>query len=95
MLKLQKNPVSPSVLDYLQSPLVVKSNFMGKAASAGGDGKPSMHVQLMSAMLGNLFPPIEVESVSVKNCRRVVLANYDAQTGDRHEATARVLAITE
>ena len=48
-------------------PLVVLSGF-GGAASAGGD-----HLKLVSIVLQNLFPTINVQGLKMSTCRRVVL----------------------
>jgi len=36
--------------------------------------------KLMTAMFQNLFPPINVETINLRDCRRIVLFNYDADS---------------
>lgn len=61
-------------------PLVVLNGFGLSEAS---------HVKLMRAAFQNMFPTINVETVKLADCRRVVLFHVDSQTQDvemRHYA---------
>ena len=49
-------------------PIVVTNNF--------GDATASPHAKLMRITFQNMFPAINVATVKLRNCRRVVLFNY-------------------
>jgi len=67
----QKKKHSPG-MEYKFSPLIVLSNFQGN----------EVHKKLITAMFQNMFPPIDVHSVRLTECRRVVLLHLDKATGD-------------
>ncbi|CEM22015.1 unnamed protein product [Vitrella brassicaformis CCMP3155] len=70
----QKRPRA-TTSDYDKSPLVVLNGFKeGKAAE--GSGETAGALKLMTVMLSNMFPPIDVKNMQVGDCRRVVLFNY-------------------
>lgn len=57
---------------YMSSPLVVLNNF-GKTEDS--------HVKLMSVTLQHMFPSINIKTIKLSECRRVVLFNYMKTTG--------------
>jgi ribosome biogenesis protein SSF1/2 len=64
-----KRPVDAS--QALRSkPLVVLNNFTA----------PDDHIKLMNVTFQNMFPPIDVQTVALAECRRVVLFNYEKET---------------
>ncbi|KAJ8663183.1 hypothetical protein O0I10_001360 [Lichtheimia ornata] len=67
---LQKAPRT-SDSDYLASPLLVLNNFKQ-------EGK---QFKLMAAMLQNMFPAIDVQTMKLSQTRRVLLFNYNEETG--------------
>lgn len=67
----QKKPHDSSSA-YLTSPLVVLNNF-GKTEDS--------HVKLMSVTLQHMFPSINVKTIRLNECRRVVLFHYMKDTG--------------
>lgn len=69
VVKSQRRPHSPGV-EFENSPLLVLNNFSGKEEEK----------QLMSAMFIHMFPPIEVKTIKLSSCRRVVLIHYDPET---------------
>ncbi|CAM9481879.1 unnamed protein product [Ectocarpus sp. 13 AM-2016] len=69
---LQKRPVEVNQA-YKTSPLVVLNNF--------GDKQASSHVKLMKVTLQNMFPSINVATVKLQDCRRVVMFNLDKTNG--------------
>lgn len=69
---LQRRPVEVNQA-YKTSPLVVLNNFGDKDASA--------HVKLMKVTLQNMFPSINVATIKLSDCRRVVMFNLDKTTG--------------
>ena len=97
----QKHPFESASI-YLTPPLVVLNNFGSASSSApsGGATDPlainpnshdpsSQHVQMMRVTLQHLFPSIDVTTVQLKECRRVVLCDYNKETGEvdvRHYA---------
>jgi len=67
--KMQNKPHSPGS-EFKHSPLVVLNNF-----SSGED-----HIKLMAAMFQNMFPSIDVNTIKLNECRRVLLINYESNT---------------
>ncbi|KAG7379709.1 hypothetical protein PHYPSEUDO_008275 [Phytophthora pseudosyringae] len=64
-----KRPVDAS--QALKSkPLVVLNNFTA----------PDDHIKLMNVTFQNMFPAIDVQTVALAECRRVVLFNYEKET---------------
>jgi ribosome biogenesis protein SSF1/2 len=75
---LQKNPVDV-VAAFKSSPLVVLNNF----------SKDVSHQKLAATTFQNMFPAINIQSIKLKECRRVVLYNYNPETDEiefRHYA---------
>lgn len=68
--KILRRPHSPDGAEYNHPPLVVLNNFPTE----------DVHDQLASTMLQGLFPTISVHTVSLSQCRRVVLFSYDTET---------------
>lgn len=67
----QKRPHN-STSAYLTSPLVVLNNF-GKTEDS--------HVKLMAVTLQHMFPSINIKTIRLNECRRVVLFNYMKESG--------------
>eukprot|EP00244_Chara_vulgaris_P009917 TRINITY_DN4367_c0_g1_i6.p1 TRINITY_DN4367_c0_g1~~TRINITY_DN4367_c0_g1_i6.p1 ORF type:complete len:483 (+),score=105.75 TRINITY_DN4367_c0_g1_i6:59-1450(+) len=65
----QKRPKSPPAI-YSDPPLVVMNNF----------GQQEDHLKLVTIMFQNMFPAINVNTVKLANCRRVLLLNYNKDT---------------
>ncbi len=68
----QKRPYE-SVSAYQTPPLVVLNNF--------GDATSPPFVKLMKITFQNMFPPLNVNTVRLTDCRRIVLFDYDAASG--------------
>lgn len=66
----QRRPHSPGT-EYLSPPLVVLNNMQSD----------ERHLKLTDVMIQNLFPPIDVDTVKLQQCRRVVLFRRDPDTG--------------
>ncbi|KAF4318938.1 hypothetical protein BBO99_00006895 [Phytophthora kernoviae] len=64
-----KRPVDAS-LAMKSKPLVVLNNFTA----------PDDHIKLMNVTFQNMFPAIDVQTVALSECRRVVLFNYEKET---------------
>jgi ribosome biogenesis protein SSF1/2 len=58
--------------EYLSPPLVVLNNMQSD----------ERHLKLTDVMIQNLFPAIDVDTVKLQQCRRVVLFRRDPETGD-------------
>ncbi|KAJ1876812.1 rRNA-binding ribosome biosynthesis protein, partial [Kickxella alabastrina] len=71
-LRLQKTPHS-SEAEYKTPPLIILNNF-------GGEDK-GKELKLMTAMLQNMFPSINPSTLHLAEARRVVLFNYNEETG--------------
>jgi ribosome biogenesis protein SSF1/2 len=68
-LALQKRPKSPSS-EYLTPPLVVLNNF-----------DKQKHTVLMTTLLQGMFPAIKVSTMKQSDAKRIVLFNYQKETG--------------
>lgn len=64
-----KRPVDASAA-LKSKPLVVLNNFTA----------PDDHIKLMNVTFQNMFPAIDVQTVALSECRRVVLFNYEKET---------------
>ena len=73
---LQKRPVSDSPSLHANPPIVVTNNF-GSTGMSGGEGNTNVapHIKLLRITFQNLFPAINVSTVKLSDCRRVVLFN--------------------
>lgn len=74
---VQSRPTTGNSFEFLHSPLVVLSNF---SAPPGVDEAAHRHVKLAGVMFQNLYPTLDVNTVKLADCRRVVLVNYDAES---------------
>ncbi|CAM9842110.1 unnamed protein product [Phaeothamnion confervicola] len=70
---LQKRPIDVPHA-YSTSPLVVLNNF--------GDSAAEPHIKIMKITLQNIFPALNVATVKLAECRRVVLFHYDRAAGE-------------
>lgn len=68
---VHKRPVDAS-LAMKSKPLVVLNNFTGSED----------HIQLMNVTFQKMFPAIDVQTVQLSECRRVVLFNYEKSTDE-------------
>lgn len=66
---MQKRPVDPSQT-FQTPPLVVLNNF----------NRVENHIKLMHITFQSMFPAIDVQTIKLGDCRRVVLFNYDAES---------------
>ncbi|KAI9593677.1 Brix domain-containing protein [Syncephalis fuscata] len=71
VLSSQRRPKSPGA-EFQTAPLLVMNNF-------GGEQK---QMKLLTAMFQNLFAPINVKTMKLSEARRVVLLNYNTDTGN-------------
>lgn len=62
---------TPPGSEFVTPPLLVLNNF-------GGEER---QVKLMVATFQNLFPPIQVQSMKLSQARRIVLLNYNSNSG--------------
>jgi ribosome biogenesis protein SSF1/2 len=69
-LALQKNPKTSDV-EYHKSPLLVLNNFQ----------QPGKEFKVMTVMLQNMFPSVDVQTMQLSEARRVLLFNYNEDTG--------------
>lgn len=74
---VQSRPTTGNSFEFLHSPLVVLSNF---SAPPGVDEAAHRHVKLAGVMFQNLYPTLDVNTVKLADCRRVVLVNYNAES---------------
>ncbi|CAI5983822.1 unnamed protein product [Closterium sp. NIES-64] len=89
--KSQRRPYVPA--GVFEAPPLVVMNGMGAS------GKGTEHLKLMTIMFQNMFPPINVSTVKLSDCRRVLLLNHDPASGTidmRHYAiTARPVGVSK
>ena len=64
----QKRPIDASNA-FHTNPLVVLNNFTSE----------ENHIKLLNMTFQNMFPSIDVQTVKLADCRRVVLFDYDAE----------------
>ncbi|KAL7576311.1 hypothetical protein ACA910_018131 [Epithemia clementina (nom. ined.)] len=89
---LQKRPVSYTSGLRTNPPVVVTNNFGDSSSSSkpdntGGRGAEP-HIKLMRITFQNMFPAINVATVKLSECRRVVLFNLlppDSSSNDTNE----------
>ncbi|XAR58437.1 hypothetical protein NMG60_11013823 [Bertholletia excelsa] len=65
----QVRPRCPQDL-FKNSPLIVLSGF--------GTGK--QHLKLVTVMFQNIFPAIDINTIKLSSCQRIVLLNYNKET---------------
>ncbi len=70
---LHVKPLNMTAAEWDTSPLVVLNNMQGAGAE-------QRHLQLMSVSFQNMFAPINVQSVKLKQCNRVVLFDRNPET---------------
>ncbi|KAJ1755196.1 rRNA-binding ribosome biosynthesis protein [Coemansia sp. RSA 353] len=71
-LRLQKTPHT-SAAEFLTPPLIILNNFAGE--------NKGREFKLMTTMLQNMFPAINPSTMRLTDARRVVLFNYNEETG--------------
>ncbi|KAI8335211.1 Brix domain-containing protein [Blakeslea trispora] len=69
-LALQKSPKTSDV-EYRKSPLLVLNNFQ----------QPGKEFKVMTAMLQNMFPSVDIHTMQLSEAKRVLLFNYNDETG--------------
>lgn len=85
---LQKRPVSYTASMSSNPPVVVTNNF--------GDANSSPHIKLMRITFQNLFPAINVSSVKLSECRRVVLFNLVSEDyTDEKDGTSKTRQVVQ
>ncbi|OAY63909.1 peter Pan-like protein isoform X1 [Ananas comosus] len=67
----QSRPRCPQDL-FKNSPLIVLSGF-------GAGGQHLKHLELMTIMFQNIFPTIDINTVKLASCQRIVLLNYNSE----------------
>jgi len=75
---IQRRPYDSSKL-FETSPIVVTNNF--------GDTSAAPHVKLMRITFQNMFPAINVSTVKLGDCRRVVLFNFIRRNVDDNDVS--------
>lgn len=74
IVKLQKAPKSPSGILFANPPLLVLNGF-------STDRKEAAHEALLTTMFQNMFPPLNVQEISVSSIKRVLVLNKNQETG--------------
>jgi ribosome biogenesis protein SSF1/2 len=81
--KLQRRPMSATAASMTHHPAITVTNNFNSTVGGAGGGSPPPHVKLMNITFQNLFPQINVSTVQLHECKRVVLF-------DRHDATGHI-----
>eukprot|EP00736_Rhodelphis_marinus_P012399 Rmarinus@m.9567 len=76
VFKLHRRPHSPGS-EFHHAPLVILNNFN---PGENADEAESKSLQLMQVMFQNMFPAINVKTVTLAACRRCILLVYDKET---------------
>jgi ribosome biogenesis protein SSF1/2 len=84
---LQRRPMSDSAKSLHVNPPIVVTNNFGDAASAAS---ASPHIKLLRITFQNLFPAINVATVKLSDCRRVVLFNLIPDESDPEKAVVDI-----
>jgi ribosome biogenesis protein SSF1/2 len=80
ILASQKRPIINEEL-FLTAPLLVMTGFgSGQQSGKEEDGK-RRHLGLVQMVVQNMFPPIDVDTVKLSALKRVVLIDYDEESG--------------
>jgi ribosome biogenesis protein SSF1/2 len=88
---LQRRPMSDGARSLHVNPPIVVTNNFGDAGAVGG---APPHIKLLRITFQNLFPAINVATVKLSDCRRVVLFNLIPQPdGEDGEKTKAVVDI--
>ncbi|KAI8971604.1 Brix domain-containing protein [Mycotypha africana] len=69
-IALQRNPRT-SDIEFRKSPLLVLNNFQ----------QPGKEFKVLTVMLQNMFPAVDVQTMQISEARRVLLFNYNEDTG--------------
>jgi len=85
IVRLQKRPVAWTGSMNTCPPIVVTNNF--------GDHTAAPHVKLMRITFQNLFPQINVSTVKLRDCRRVVLFNLTEETDAESGETRQIVHV--
>jgi ribosome biogenesis protein SSF1/2 len=85
---LQRRPMSDGARSLHENPPIVVTNNFGDADSAGS---ASPHIKLLRITFQNLFPAINVATVKLTDCRRVVLFNLIPQPDGEDGAKQRAV----
>jgi ribosome biogenesis protein SSF1/2 len=75
--QLQKRPIAFTGSLTTKPPITVTNNF--------GDHTAAPHIKLLRITFQNLFPQVNVSTVKLKDCRRVVLFNLIESTDDAND----------
>jgi ribosome biogenesis protein SSF1/2 len=90
IISRQRHPFSPGKAELLHSPLVVLNSMQNADKHVQATPPPTSlplpsmfsqcPLQLVAKMFQNMFPAIDVATMDLKQCRRVLLLNYDADS---------------
>jgi ribosome biogenesis protein SSF1/2 len=88
---LQRRPMSDGARSLHDNPPIVVTNNFGDAGAVGG---APPHIKLLRITFQNLFPAINVATVKLSDCRRVVLFNLipqpDGEDGEKQKAVVDI-----
>ena len=85
---IQRKPIALNTTSMTNhSPIVVTNNF--------GDHTAASHIKLLRITFQNLFPQINVSTIKLKDCRRVVLFNLIDSTSNEESKDNQVIQIIE
>ncbi|KAK9370714.1 Brix domain-containing protein [Lipomyces kononenkoae] len=77
--RVQKHPRIPTT-ELGTPPLLVLNGFAPSAAASTATSKA--HLTLLTSMFQNMFPAITASTAALKKIKRVMLVNFDQETGE-------------
>ena len=81
--KVQRRPFDIHSSNIASNPPIVVTNNFGDASAAP-------HVKLMRITFQNMFPALNVATVKLRDCRRVVLFNFIRREGESENANGQL-----
>ncbi|KAK9325267.1 Brix domain-containing protein [Lipomyces orientalis] len=77
--RVQKHPYMPD-MELQTSPLLVLNGFAAPASATTATDKA--HLTLLTSMFQNMFPAITASAAALKKIKRVMLINFEQETGE-------------
>ena len=80
----QRRPINPTDA-FKSNPIVVLNNFgesiPDSSSAEHNEGQPLRHNKIVMLMFQAMFPSINVQTIKINNCRRIVLLHRDDKDG--------------
>ncbi|KAK9245236.1 Brix domain-containing protein [Lipomyces tetrasporus] len=79
--RVQRHPYMPD-MELQTPPLLVLNGFAAPARATTASDKA--HLTLLTSMFQNMFPAITASAAALKKIKRVMLVNFEQETGELH-----------